>query len=184
MSIHELTFEELMEMASSLLVSPESPGVIHEANDYVNHALYLRPLDGMAWLLKSQVMSSLEDDPSALAAAEMSLRRLPRNSEAHYTRGAVLADLERFPESFKAVGRAFRYLDADDGWLEEDLYFLKGALLDVMGREEDAVSIFEQGLERHPDSEILRGGLEPIRRERMRRHLRVIDGGKRGTPLN
>ena len=174
----ELDFEELMEAASSLLATPESMSVVYEANDYVNNALLLRPLDESAWLLKSQVMSSLEDDPSALAAAEMALRRAPRDAEVHYTRGAVLADMERFPEALRAVQRAFRYLDLDDSWLEEDLFFLKGALLDVMGREEEAVAVFEQGLGQHPDSEILKGGLEPLRRERMRRHLRIIDGGK------
>ena len=182
MSVLDLSFEELMEMASGLLANPDSMGAIHEANDYVNHALYLRPLEGSAWLLKSQVMSSLEDDPSALAAAEMALRRLPRAAEAHYTRAAVLADLERFPESLRAVGRSFKCLSEEEGWLEEDLYFLKGALLDVMGREEEAVTVFELGLERHPGSDILKGGLEPLRRERMRRHLRVIDGGKKVRP--
>ena len=40
------------------------------------------------------------------------------------------------------------------------------------------MAVFEQGLGQHPDSEILKGGLEPLRRERMRRHLRIIDGDK------
>ena len=174
----DMEFEELMEAASSVLATQESMSVVYEANDYVNQALLLRPLDESAWLLKSQVMSSLEDDPSALAAAEMALRRAPRDAEVHYTRAAVLADMERFPEALRAVQRSFRYLDLEDAWLEEDLFFLKGALLDVMGREEEAVAVFEQGLGQHPDSEILKGGLEPLRRERMRRHLRIIDGGK------
>ena len=182
MSTLEMEFDELMEAASSLLASPETMNVVYEANDYVNHALLLRPLDESAWLLKSQIMSSLEDDPSALASAEMALRRAPRDAEVHYTRAAVLADMERFAEALRGVQRAFRYLDMEDTWLEEDLYFLKGALLDVMGREEEAVAVFELGLDRHPGSDILKGGLEPLRRERMRRHLRIIDGGKKVRP--
>lgn len=177
--MQEETFEELMELAGSLLGNPDSAADLAQANDCINQALFLKPDAGQAWLLKSQIMSNMTDDPSALAAVEMAVRRLPQSAEAHFTRGWVLCDLEQFDEALSAVERAFEYLTPEEaGALEEDLYFLKGALLDALGRADDAMAIFEAGLIRHPDSEMLRGGLEPLRRERMRSHLHLIDGGR------
>src|SRR5213078_2542596 len=84
-------FEECMESARSLLGGYEGAGDLWEANDHVNRALRLKPSEPEAWVLKSQILSSLDDDPAALAAAEMAVRRAPRSAEAHYVRAAVLA---------------------------------------------------------------------------------------------
>ncbi|MCC6746332.1 MAG: hypothetical protein IT371_01655 [Deltaproteobacteria bacterium] len=170
-------FDDYVEMARALLGGHESAGDLWEANDYVNMALRLRPTDPAAWILKSQIMSSLEDDPAALAAAEMAVRRAPRSAEALYVRSAVLADMERYAEALQGLERAFRVVHREDEWLLEDLYYEKAAILDALDRADDAVAAFEAGLRRCPDSPLLKAGLEPLRRERMRRAFRVIDGG-------
>ena len=138
-----------------------------------------RPSEPEAWTLKSQILSSLDDDVAALAAAEMAVRRAPRAAEAHYVRAAVLADLERYDEALKAVERAFRHLGSDDDWLLEDLYYEKAAILDALDRADEAVATFEAGLRRCPNSALLKAGLEPLRRERIRRTFKVIPGGIR-----
>src|SRR5260370_1641635 len=99
--------DDCMEMARALLGGYEGAGDLWEANDYVNRALRARPVEPEAWILKSQILSSLDDDPAALAAAEMAVRRAPRSAEAHYVRAAVLADMERYPDALKAAGRPF-----------------------------------------------------------------------------
>jgi tetratricopeptide (TPR) repeat protein len=175
--LHE-DFEDYLEMARSLLGGYESVSDLWEANDTVNLALRMRPTDVNAWILKSQILSSLEDDPAALAACEMAVRRAPRSAEAHYVRAAVLADLERYAEAIKGIERAFRHLRRTDEWLLEDLYYEKAAILDALDRADDAVATFEAGLRRCPDSALLRAGLEPLRKERMRRTFKVIDGGR------
>src|SRR3954453_1261963 len=121
-------FDDCMEMARALLGGYEGAGDLWEANDYVNRALKLRPMEPEAWILKSQVLSSLDDDVAALAAAEMAVRRAPRAAEAHYVRAAVLADLERYHEALKAVERSFRHMRADEDWLLEDPYYEKAAI--------------------------------------------------------
>ena len=68
-------FDELLEMARSLLGANEGASDLWDANDAVNRALRLRVGDSEAWLLKCQTLSALEDDASALASAEMALRR-------------------------------------------------------------------------------------------------------------
>src|SRR5262245_45503580 len=161
-------FEDCVEMARALLGGFDSTGDLWEANEYINRALRLRPLEPDAWILKSQILSALDDDAAALAASEMALRRAPRAAEAHYVRGAVLADLERYSEALKAIERSFRHLRADDEWLLEDLYYEKAAILDALDRAEEAVATFETGLRRCPNSSLLRAGLEPLRRERVR----------------
>src|SRR5688572_15154069 len=170
-------FEDSLEMARALLGGNESASDLWEANDFVNRALRLRPADPEAWMLKCQIMSALEDDAAALAAAEMALRRAPRLAEAHYWRAAVLADMERYPEALKSLERAFRYLGSEDDWLLEDLFYEKGAVLDAIGRQDEALAVYEAGLKRGPDSQILKAGMEPIRRARMRRSLKVLRGG-------
>src|SRR3954469_572319 len=107
-------FDDCMEMARALLGGYEGAGDLWEANEYVNRALRARPAEPEAWILKSQVLSSLDDDVAALAAAEMAVRRAPRAAEAHYVRAAVLADLERYHEALKAVERSFRHMRADE----------------------------------------------------------------------
>jgi hypothetical protein len=41
------------------------------------------------------------------------------------------------------------------------------------------MATFETGLKRCPESSLLKAGLEPLRRERMRRAFKVIPGGRR-----
>ena len=171
-------FEDSLEMARALLGGNEGASDLWEANEYVNRALRLRPADADAWMLKCQIMSALEDDPAALASAEMALRRAPRSAEAHYWRAAVLADMERYTDALKAIERAFRYMGKDDEWLLEDLYYEKAAVLDAIGRQDEALATYEAGLKRCPDSQILRAGLEPLRREKNRRMFKVIPGGR------
>jgi tetratricopeptide (TPR) repeat protein len=172
-------YDDCMEMARALLGSHEGAGDLWEANEYVNRALRARPTEPEAWILKSQVLSSLDDDVAALAAAEMAVRRAPRSAEAHYVRAAVLADLERYHEALKVVERSFRHMRADEDWLLEDLYYEKAAILDALNRAEEALATFEAGLVRCPDSSLLRAGLEPLRREKIRRTFKVIPGGLR-----
>src|SRR5436190_10007839 len=172
-------FEDCIETARNLLGAYEGAGDLWEANDQVNRALRLKPSEPEAWVLKSQILSSLDDDPAALAAAEMAVRRAPRSAEAHYVRAAVLADMERYPDALKAVERAFRHSGPDDDWLLEDLYYEKAAILDALDRADEAMGVFETGLKRCPESALLKAGLEPLRRERMRRSFRVIPGGLR-----
>src|SRR5262249_9677599 len=102
MSFHQDEYDDCIEMARALLGGYEGAGDLWEANDYINRALMLRPSEPEAWILKSQILSSLDDDPAALAAAEMAMRRAPRMAEAHYVRAAVLADMERYTEALKA----------------------------------------------------------------------------------
>jgi tetratricopeptide (TPR) repeat protein len=171
-------FDDLLDMARSLMGGQDGAGDLWEANDTINRALLIYPGDAEAWLVKAQIMSTLEDDCSALAAVEMAIRRAPKSAEAQYWRAAVLADMERYPEALKALERAFRYLGPDDDWLLEDLYYEKAAVLDAIGRQDEALATFEAGLKRCPDSQILRAGLEPLRRERMRRAFKVLPGGR------
>lgn len=171
-------FDDYLDMTRSLLGGCESPSDLWEANDCINVALSLRPNHAGAWLLKSQVLSSLEDDFAALAAAEMALRRAPKNAEAHYVRATVLADLERYPEALKSIERAFRHISEDDEWLVEDLFYEKAALFDALDRSDEALATFEAGLLRCPGSALLESGIEPLRREKMRRAFTVIDGGR------
>lgn len=172
-------FEDSLEMSRALLGGNEGASDLWEANDYANRALRMRPADPDAWMLKCQILSALEDDPAALASAEMALRRSPRCAEAHYWRAAVLADMERYAEALKSIERAFRCLGDDDEWLLEDLFYEKGAVLDAVGRQDEALATYEAGLKRCPESQILKAGMEPIRRARMRRAFKVLQGGLR-----
>jgi tetratricopeptide (TPR) repeat protein len=171
-------FEDCMEMSRALLGGYEGAGDLWEANEHINRALRLKPNEPEAWILKSQILSSLDDDAAALAAAEMAVRRAPRSAEAQYVRAAVLADMERYPDGLKAIERAFRYCGTDDDWLLEDLYYEKAAILDALNRADEAMSTFEAGLKKCPESQLLRAGIEPLRRERVRRSFQVIPGGR------
>lgn len=171
-------FDDHIEIARALLGGFESTSDLWEANEHVNIALRMRPNDSDAWILKSQILSSLEDDPAALAAVEMALRRAAKRAEALYVRAAILADMERYADALKCIERAFRYLTREDDWLLEDLYYEKASILEAMNRTDEALATFEAGLHRFPDSPLLRSGLEPLRKERMRRTFKVIDGGR------
>ena len=168
-----------MDSARSLLGSYDGAGDLWEANEHINRALRLKPNEPEAWVLKSQILSSLDDDPAALAAAEMAVRRAPRSAEALYVRAAVLADMERYLDALKAIERAFRHSGADDDWLLEDLYYEKAAILDALNRADEAMITFEAGLTRCPESQLLKAGIEPLRRERTRRSFQVLPGGRR-----
>jgi tetratricopeptide (TPR) repeat protein len=179
MNTDESEFEDALETARALLSGNDDAGDLWEANDLVNHALRLRPHDTEAWILKCQVLSALEDDAAALAAIEMAARRAPRRADVHYWRAAVLGDLQRFDDALAAVDAGFRWLDQDEDWLLEDLYYEKAALLDAVGRRDDALRAYEDGLERCPDSNLLRAGIEPLRRATARQRFTVLEGGRR-----
>ena len=89
----------------------------------------------------------------------------------------AIADLERYDDALNAVERAFININQQDEWLVEDLYYEKAAALDAIGCQEAALATYEAGLERCPDSVILKAGIEPLRRERARQRFKVIRGG-------
>lgn len=178
-------FEESLEIVRALLAGHEAAAgpdddELYEANEAVNEALSLRPEDPDAWLLKSQVLSSLGDDFAALAAVEVSLRARPGGAEAHCVRAGILFDIGRLREAQQAIEQAFRHIRGEqDRWLLEELYYEKAVIHDSLGEHATALAAFEEGLRRCPDSELLRQGVAPIRREKLRRSLRVLPGGKK-----
>lgn len=177
MNTYESDFEDSLERARALLSANESTVDLWEASELANHALSIRPDDTDAWVLKSQILSALDDDIAALAAIEMAIRRNPGSAEAHYWRSAVLADLERLEEALETVERAFQLRGEDDDWLVEDLYYEKAAILEAMGLRDQALAAFREGLAQFPDSIILKAGIEPLQRERVRASFKVIPGG-------
>ena len=171
-------YEDCLEMARSLLGGGESPSELWEANERINRALKMRPEEAEAWVIKAQVLSSLEDEVAGLAAANEALRIAPKSAEAQYMRGALLYDMELYDDALPALDKALQLVLLSDDWLLEEIYYEKAAVLDALDRSDEAVAIFEEGLGRCPDSELLRSGLAPLRRERVRRTFRVIPGGR------
>lgn len=169
-------FGELVDSARALLANAEGVSQLLDGNARINAALLQRAEDGAAWLLKAQLMSALEDDPAALACAELALRLAPESAEAHYVRGTVRADLGRHELALEDLARGAAL--TDDPWLLEDIVFERGLLLDALGRGDEALDCLREGLLRFPDSELLRSGLEPLDRDRQRRRFRVIEGGR------
>jgi tetratricopeptide (TPR) repeat protein len=170
-------FDECLERARDLLGASEDPVALAEAAAAVDRALAQRPDDVPAWLVKCQILSAQGDDIAALACAEMAVRRAPRLAEAHYWRAAILGDLGRYEDGLRALDRGFRNLGTEDLWMLEDLYYEKATMLDALGDRDGAVAAFEAGLERCPGSMILRAGLEPLTRARVRSTFKVLRGG-------
>lgn len=175
---HE-TFEDYLEMASTLLAGHGSLEELQQANDWINLALQVQPRDGNAWILKGYIMSCLGDDSAALAAAEMAAQNLPVDPEVYYVKATALGDMALFDDALTALEQAFDYMaNHGDEWLLEDLYFLKGSLLEATGHEQEAITTYQQGLGQCPESVLLRGAAEPLKLERRRRAFTVIDGGR------
>ncbi len=177
METHENEFEDALEHARSLLAANECSDELWDANELVNVALRLRPDDVDAWILKSQILSALEDNIAALAAVEMAVCRCSRSADAHYWRAAILTDLQRYDEALVAVKRAFQLLGPNDDCLIENLYYERATILNALGYRCQAVATLKEGLRRYPDSSLLRAGLEPIEREQIRSMFKVIPGG-------
>ena len=128
------TFEDYLEMASTLLAGHGSPEELQQANDCINLALQIRPHDGNAWILKGYIMSCLGDDPAALASAEMASRALPEDPEVHYVKATALGDMALYEEAIEALNVAFLHLtDHGDEWLLEDIAGAVGVFLRQAG---------------------------------------------------
>ncbi len=170
-------FEALLTAARALLADESDSADALEANDLVCKALAMRPTSAPAWLLKCQALSSLRDDTAALACIEMALRHAPKSAENQYWKAAVLSDLSLHQDAFFAIESAFQLIGSDDFWLFEDLYFEKAMILNALGRLEEAVSTYETGLRRCPNSGLLRNGLAPLRRANIKSRLVILRGG-------
>jgi tetratricopeptide (TPR) repeat protein len=168
--------ERMLDHARELLGAGDD-AVLVDAVAIVNQALQLQPESVDAWLLKCQIASALGDDPGALAAVEMALRRAPYRLECLYWRGAVLGDLGRHREALKSIEAALAVLDGDDHWLLEDLHYEKVILLDALGLHDAAVAACKAGLDRCPGSALLRAALVPTERTRVKSSLKVLRGG-------
>ena len=168
--------ERMLDHARELLGAGDD-AVLVDAVAIVNQALQLQPESVDAWLLKCQIASALGDDPGALAAVEMALRRAPYRLECLYWRGAVLGDLGRHREALKSIEAALAVLDGDDHWLLEDLHYEKVVLLDALGLPDAAVAACKAGLDRCPGSALLRATLVPTERTRVKSSLKVLRGG-------
>jgi len=170
-------FDQLLEAARELLAQERDSADALEANDLANEALALVPDSCAAWILKCQALSSLSDDTSALACIEMATRQEPKSAEANYWRGAVLCDLKRYDDALTSINIAFRNIGSDDFWLLEDLYFEKAMTLHALGRRDDAVTTYETGLKRCPNSGLLSSGLAPLRHAKSKAKLVLVRGG-------
>lgn len=172
-------FEECLDLARQLLSGSDDAADLWEANELCNQALRLRPRDGLAWLVKTEALLQLDDAVAAYAAAQMALRRLPRNPEAHYLHSASLSQMARYPDALLSLQRAFQYarVGTDDPSLLEDLHYEKAAILSAMERNDEAIAELEAGLRNFPGSELLQQGLEPLRRQKLRQSWQVLDGG-------
>lgn len=166
-----------LEVARGLLGEGDDPRTLTRANEAVNQAIGLKPDLPRAWLVKCQVLAALGDDVAALAAAEMALRLAPRMAEAHYWRAAVLGDLGHVRDGLGAIDRAFLHVGEHDGWLLEDLYYEKATMLEALGEREAARATYEAGLERCPNSVLLRSGLEPLAAPKATTTLKLLRGG-------
>jgi tetratricopeptide (TPR) repeat protein len=175
-------FESKLDEARTLLAGDCDSQAASVANDLVIRALALRPESCSAWTLKCQVHSTLGDDTAALAAIEMAVRFNPTSAETLYWRAAVLSDLGRHSDALKTIHRCFRYVQADDAWLLEDLYCEKAMLLNAIGRDDEAVATYEAGLRRCPRSSLLKAGLAPLRRATARKSFTVLEGGATRRP--
>ena len=169
--------ERLLDQARELLGCGDD-AMLGDAASAVNQALQLQPDSVDAWLLKCQITSAMGDDPGALAAVEMALRRAPYRLECLYWRGAVLGDLGRHREALRAIEAAFRAVTDDDRWMLEDLYYEKATVLEALGLHDAAVATCEAGLRRCPGSPLLRAALVPAERARVRSSLKVLRGGQ------
>lgn len=169
-------FDRLLERARELLGAGDD-GLLIDANLAVNHALVLRPDSVEGWLLKCQVQSATGDDLSALAAAEMAAARAPLRAECLFWRGAVLADIGRFPDALRAIEAAFELAIDDDHWLLEDLHYEKVMILEALEMPDAAVAACEAGLRACPGSALLRAALAPAERAKLRSTLKVLRGG-------
>lgn len=170
-------FDGCLEMARSLIAKSDSVTDAWEANQHVNRALALRPADTDAWVLKAQILGLLGDDVAALAAAEMAVRRAPRASAGHHVRATALATLGRYREALRAIERALDCAGGEDDWILEELFLEKSAIQGALGRCDEALATLEAGLVRCPSSILLRAGMAPLHRERVRRSFRVLPGG-------
>ncbi len=175
----ESQFEATLDRARGLLAGDCGSSDAALANNLVTIALSWRPESCAAWTLKCQVHSILGDDTAALAAIEMAVRFDSSSAEAQYWRAAVLSDLGRHPDALRAIRKCFRVMRADDTWLLEDLYCEKAMVLNAIGRDDDAVLAYEEGLRRCPRSSLLRAGLAPLRRASAKHSLKLIQGGAR-----
>lgn len=172
-------FEATLNRARALLASDHATSDAALANKLVTTALSWRPESGAAWTLKCQVHSTLGDDTAALAAIEMAVRFDSTSAEMQYWRAAVLSDLGRHSDALKTIQRCFRVLGPDDSWLLEDLYCEKAMVLNAVGRDDDAVATYEEGLRRCPRSSLLKAGLAPLRRASAKQSIRLLQGGAR-----
>jgi len=168
--------ERMLDEARDLLGAGDD-AVLADAQALVNQALQLQPDSVDAWLLKCQIASAMHDDPGALAAVEMALRRAPYRLECLYWRGAVLGDLGKHREALRSIEAALAVLDGADHWLLEDLCYEKVVLLDALGLPDAAVAACKAALDRCPGSALLRAALAPAERTRVRSSLKVLRGG-------
>jgi tetratricopeptide (TPR) repeat protein len=170
-------FDDVLETARSLLAGECESSDALDANRLINGALSMRPDSIDAWIVKCQIMSALDDDTAALAAIEMALQQNSSHTEVHYWRTVVLSDLERYTEALASIECCFRLYEDEDSWLLEDMYCEKAMILDSLGREEDAVKTYEEGLRECPSSSLLRSSLAPLRRAQVRANFKVLRGG-------
>src|SRR3972149_3815988 len=102
------------------------------------------------------LLSGNEDTSDLWEANDLVNRALacaPQSTDGWLVKSQILSALRAAP---------------DDEWLIEDLFYEKGVILATMGRPEAAITTFQAGLLRCPESALLKAGLEPLPRERRR----------------
>ena len=171
-------FQSCLDTTRQILSRFEQTGELNRAQKCINQALLMQPTHSGAWLLKSQLMSAMEDDLSALAASEMARTQDPDSPHVLYVRATVLSDLNRYDEALESISAALRSTTESSEWLAEDLFFERASIYSTLGDDKKALAAYEEGLRRFPESVLLRSGMEPLQLDTKRHRFRVIDGGR------
>lgn len=162
-----------------LLYTSEHPTepVCWAASELCNRIVAIDPRCTAAWVLKSQVILQLGDAGAALSAATMALKYGPEQAECHYVHAAALFQLGRSLDALRAVTRAFHCTSprANDSLLE-GLCYQRAVILRALGRCVEAVETLNAGLERYPNSELLKTAMSTLRRAKQRHKLVVLSG--------
>ncbi|HVT56464.1 MAG TPA: tetratricopeptide repeat-containing glycosyltransferase family protein [Xanthobacteraceae bacterium] len=100
----------------------------HEAVEYFNRALILKPGYVPALLTRSASLQHLGRREEALGSIDRVIEIEPLHARAHYNRAHILLDMLRFDEALKAYERAAELApdDADIHWNEALLLLMRG----------------------------------------------------------
>ncbi|HEX8988541.1 MAG TPA: tetratricopeptide repeat protein [Rhodocyclaceae bacterium] len=132
-------------------------GQIPEALNFLNSVIQATPANTSARLLQAQLLAMKGDNAAAVQALNEIIGQQPKESSAYLTLANIQLRAGQAAEAEKTIVRGLAAVPGDVA-----MSLTQAGIYEVMGRYEEAITLYEKLLKEHPNADVVANNLASL----------------------